>query len=53
MVELKNRHGPAVNLEVLDRLVHEYMLEEELIDDDGATTRPESPSAVTIVKTVR
>lgn len=46
MVELKNKNGPAVNLEVLDRLVHEYMLEEELIDEEGPTTRPDAPSAV-------
>lgn len=38
MVELKSKNGqPEVNLLVLDRLVHDYMVEEDLIDDEGTS----------------
>jgi len=47
MVELKARHGqPEVNLEVLDRLVHNYMLEEDLVDEEKTPTRAEGSCAV-------
>ena len=47
MVELKSKTGqPEVNLVVLDRLVHDYMLEEDLIDDEGTSMRSEASSPV-------
>ena len=47
MVELKSKNGqPEVNLLVLDRLVHEYMVEEDLIDDEAASLRPDGSALV-------
>lgn len=47
MVEMKSKTGqPEVNLLVLDRLVHDYMVEEDLVDDEGTTLRPDGSALV-------
>ncbi len=46
-MELKSEKGqPEVNLLVLDQLVHDYMLEEDLIDDEGTSLRPDGSAVV-------
>ncbi|CAL8470326.1 g9868 [Coccomyxa elongata] len=52
MVELKSEKGqPEVNLLVLDRLVHDYMLEEDLIDDEGTSLRPDGSAVASTAST--
>ncbi|BDA44366.1 hypothetical protein COCOBI_05-5500 [Coccomyxa sp. Obi] len=52
MVELKSKNGqPEVNLLVLDRLVHDYMVEEDLIDDGGTSLRPDGSAVATTAST--
>ena len=47
MVVLKSKTSQVeVNLAVLDRLVHDYMLEEDLIDDEGTSVRSEASTPV-------
>lgn len=47
MVELKTKNGqPEVNLVVLDRLVQDYMVEEDLVDEEGTSMRAEGSAPV-------
>ncbi|EIE26081.1 hypothetical protein COCSUDRAFT_46483 [Coccomyxa subellipsoidea C-169] len=48
MVELKTKNGqPEVNLVVLDRLVQDYMVEEDLVDEEGTSMRAEGSAPAT------